>query len=188
MFLEVVNFSKIYEKIQQAKSLQTDISNTELLLSNAIAALTAIGIKTANLKKIVQDIDVSNKQINQVNFSKNATGILSIANTLIDATVDSQVRPIIGTLLDRNITSSAVEKDKRTLIAGIKKEVAKYGMKTSDFDAVMKKMFTPGQTDLSYLIYSADGYLISYGIDETAPVIGGGSSSGGGSGDGVVGV
>lgn len=178
MFLEVVNFSKIYEKIQQAKSLQTDISNTELLLSNAISALTALSIKTANIKKLVQDIDVSNKLINQVNFSKNSAGVLAIANNLIDATLDSQVRPILGTLLDRNITSSAVERNKRILIAAIKKEVAKYGMKSADFDAIMKKMFAPGQTDMSYLIYSADGYLISYGIEESAPVIGGGGSGG----------
>lgn len=176
MFLEVVNFSKIYEKIQEAKTLQAYVLETETKLTQASAQLVSAGIKTSNIKKIVQDIDVSGKPINQI-FFKNTNGVLSFSLVQINQAFDQQMRTILGPLLGRSITVAAIDKPKRNQIALISKEVARYGMKSSDFNNLLKKIFILTSPQ-EYVVYTSDGYIVSFDAEET-PVGGGGGNGGG---------
>lgn len=161
MLLEAINAPKIIEKLRQAKLLQVEINKTELLLNQAKTALTALGIKSSNLTKLVAQIKASTTPLENT-FFKNTAGVLSIVPSVVSAMLDTSVREILAPLIPRDITSAGFEVAKKASVVAIGKDVVKYGMKKADYDAIVKRI-TETAVQLRYYAYSTEGYLLKFG-------------------------
>lgn len=181
MLLQTINFNRIYAAIQQAKVLQQQILETE----SAVLALTN-WIKTNNLKltnprKLVQEVNLkvsSGVALESISFLY--TPVVAIATIANSDARNAQFRTLLSPLIGKDVTSSAVEKTKKSELLFLSRSVQKYGIKKANFDTILKRIFSNTDEQLDYVIITPDGFIVNVPDAGESPIIleGGANTSG----------
>jgi hypothetical protein len=158
MLLEILTLEAVKNIFGQAKSLHIEIKQTEEYLNTATENFQAAGFNKSSVRKLIISINQSQTPLSNT-FFRNNNGTIAISPTVIDASLDSQIRSILSPLVGKDIGTSSIENVKKKQITDLyNNELKPLGVKKPNFDKMLKHSYEV-RNPLNYCFITSQGFI-----------------------------